>query len=346
MKQQKRTFADVQKIYNIKSFEDGAAKAKSFTDAGGVILARNLEHISSEVFTQEYPDLTFLQQGITINNEGGYAAAITKLKLGVQGAFKQSGSNTNTTGKITLTGESDTINVISREAESDWSESELKEAELQNINLPSRFIDGHNEVYNREIDEIGYLGVGAHRGLLNTNWATTSNSSAANSMSGLELYDAISTLLLEQWASVRNTASFKANRVVMPDSVYNLAMSKLMTSDLDFETEVPEGDDDPIVTTLKAQILANTETVMAALIKNFPGVIFSSTDKAEGDGDSVQSATVAFSTNRAGMQFRLPVALKLSSVHQIGHKYYFESMYRVAGLDVIESNAARLMKGL
>lgn len=343
----KKKFEDLQKIYNIKSFEDAATKAKNFRDAGGVILARNLEHLSTEVFTQEYPDLTFMQLGVTVNNEGGFAAAITKIKTATEGSFRQSGSNTNTTGKITLSAESDTIRVIAREAESDWSESELREAELQNINLPSRFIDGHNEVYNRELDEVGYLGAGNHKGLLNTDWTTTSNSSAASSMTGLELYDAIATLIREQWAAVRNTASFKANAVVMPDTVYNLALSKLMTSDFDFESETPQaGELDPITTAVTAQILASTETVMASLIKNFPGVVFTSTDKAEGDGDSIQSATVAFSTNRRGMQFRLPVPLELSAVSQFGHKYYMESMYRVAGLDVIESNAARLMKGL
>ena len=85
---------------------------------------------------------------------------------------------------------------------------------------------------------------------------------------------------------------------------------------------------------------------MAALVENFPGVVFLSTDKAEAVSGGQSSATVAFSSNRSGMQFRLPVPLMISPVSQLGHKYYMESMYRVAGLDVIESNAARLMSGL
>lgn len=344
----KKTINDVKKVYNLKSFEDAAAQAKSFKDAGGVILARNLEHISSELFTQEYPDLTFMQSGVTVNNEGGFAASITKIKLAVQGAFKQSGSNTNTTGKITMGGESDTMRVIGREASSDWSEPELKEAELQNINLASRFVEGHAEVYNRELDEVGYLGAGSQKGLLNSAWNTTSAGGTAASMSGLELYDAIATLIREQWTSVRNTASFKADRVVMPDDVYNLCFSKMMTSDLEFTSDTPQASPlDPITTALTAQILASTDSVMAALIKNFPTITFLSTDKATKDDDTSRaSATVAFSTNRAGMQFRLPVPLALSPVAQVGFKYYVESYYRVAGLDVIETNAARLMTGL
>jgi len=339
----KKTINDVKKVYDLASFEDAAAQAKSFSDAGGVILARNLEHISSELFTQEYPDLTFMQSGITVNNEGGFAASITKIKLAVQGAFKQSGSNTNTTGKITLGGESDTIRVIGREASSDWSEPELKEAELQNINLASRFVEGHAEVYNRELDEVGYLGAGAHKGLLNSPWDTTSAGGTAASMSGLELYDALATLIREQWASVRNTTSFKADRLVMPDDVYNLCFSKLMTSDV----ELTSDGSDPAASAMTAHILASADSVMTALIKNFPTVSFVSTDKATKDDDTGRSsATVAFSTNRAGMQFRLPVPLALSPVAQVGFKYYMESYYRVAGLDVIETNAARLMTGL
>lgn len=342
----KKKMQHINKVFNLQSFTDAANKAKSFTDAGGIILARNLEHISPELFTQEYPDLTFMQSGITVNNEGGFAASITKIKLAVQGSFRQSGSNTNTTGKITMAGESDTIRVLAREAESDWSESELKEAELQNINLPSRFIQGHSEVFNRELDQIGYLGTGSNKGLLNTSWDTSSTGDEAKNLSGLQLYDAIATLINEQWVSVRNTSNFKADRVVMPDSVYNLCSSKMMTSDLSFTSDTSQSTPlEPIVTALTAQILASTKTVMAALIANFPTVTFLSTDKAEADGETA-SATVAFSTHRSGMQFRLPAPLMISPVNQFGHKYYVESMYRVAGLDVIESNAARLMTGL
>ena len=59
------------------------------------------------------------------------ADSIKKLKLAISGDFRESGTNTKTAGKITLTGEDDNIPVFSLEAESDWSEVELKKAELQ-----------------------------------------------------------------------------------------------------------------------------------------------------------------------------------------------------------------------
>jgi len=58
------------------------------------------------------------------------------------------------------------------------------------------------------------------------------------------------------------------------------------------------------------------------------------------------SVTVAFSSNRRALQFRLPVPLNISSVDQRGFKYYVESYFGVAGLDVIEDEAARILIGL
>ena len=324
------TKKDPFKLYNVKSFEDKAAFAKqNFTDAGGIILARNLEHLSAEIFTQEYPELTFLMQGITINNEGGYADSIKKLKLAISGDYRESGTNTSTTGKITLQGEDDSIPVFSLEAESDWSEVELKKAELQNINLPGRFLEAHAEVYNRKIDTIGYLGqvrtdgTFKTRGLLNyTGWDTDTSAVTAAAATGVELYQEIADLINRQWANVFNVPAYKATHVVMPNSVYNIAMSKFLNT-------------------------AGTElSVLRALQMNFPTITFGVTDKAEAGNAGVTSVTVALSQNRRGMQFRLPVPLEVSSIDQRGFKYYVESYFAIAGLDVIEDGAAATLTGL
>lgn len=316
------------KLYNVQSFEDKAAFAKKhFTDAGGIILARNLEHLSTEIFTQEYPELTFLMQGITVNNEGGYADSIKKLKLAISGEFRESGTNTNTTGKITLTGEDDSIPVFSLEAESDWSEIELKKAELQNVNLPGRFLEAHAEVYNRKIDTIGYLGqvrtdgTQKTRGLLNyTGWDTDVAAVTALAATGVELYQEIADLINRQWSNVFNVPAYKATHVVMPNSVYNITQSKFLNT-------------------------AGTEmSVLRALQMNFPTITFGVTDKAEDVGGT--SVTVALSQNRRGMQFRLPVPLNVSSIDQRGFKYYVESYFAIAGLDVIEDGAAATLTGL
>jgi len=318
----------VKSLYGVQSFDAATAYAKkNFKDAGGIILARNLEHVSAEIFTQEFAGLTFLNQGIAVNNEGGYATSIRKLKLRTEGGFRESGSNTNTTGKITLSGEDDSIPVFTMEGESDWSEIELKQAELENINLPSRFFEGHAELYNRKIDDLGFVGQvrtdGSQKtkGLLNYSGFTSSASVTTAILStGQELYDEIAELITAQWAGVLNVDSYKADRVVMPSSVYNTCSVKILNS-------------------------AGSEmSVLRALQSNFPTVTFGLTTKAESVG--AVSVTVAFSSNRRALQFRLPVPLNVSSVDQRGFKYYVESYFGVAGLDVIEDDAAQILKGL
>ena len=320
----------VKSLYGVASFDAATAYAKkNFKDAGGIILARNLEHVSADIFTQEFAGLTFLQQGIAVNNEGGYATSIRKLKLRTEGGFRESGSNTNTTGKITLSGEDDSIPVFTMEGESDWSEIELKQAELENINLPSRFFEGHAEMYNRKIDDLGFLGVrtnGSQKttGLLNYAGFASGGSGGitAASASGQELYDEIAELITDQWAGVLNVDTYKADRVVMPASVYNICSTKILNS------------------------AGSDMSVLRALQSNFPTVTFGLTTKAESVVAVGDSVTVAFSSNRRALQFRLPVPLNISSVDQRGFKYYVESYFGVAGLDVIEDGAAQILTGL
>jgi hypothetical protein len=327
MSNKKDPMKKVKSLFNLQSFADKAAHAKAtFKDAGGVILARNLEHVSSEIFTQEYPGLTFLQSGVVVNNEGGFSTSIKKLKLAIAGGFRESGTNTNTTGKITLTGEDDSIPTFTMEGESDWSEVELKQADLENINLASRYFEGHSELYNRKIDELGYLGQtrtdGSQKtlGLLNYPFTATAAADLAINLTGDALYQEIADLITDQWAEVFNVETFMADHIVMPDNVYNVCAKKIMNS-------------------------AGSEmSVLKALQSNFPEITFALTTKARDVAGS--SRTTAYSTDRRAMQMRIPVPLNISSVDQRGFKYYVESYFGVAGLDVIESTSARHLTGL
>jgi hypothetical protein len=85
-------------------------------------------------------------------------------------------------------------------------------------------------------------------------------------------------------------------------------------------------------------------SVLKALQSNFPTVTFGVTTKANSVGGN--SITIAFSSNRRAMQFRLPVPLNVSSVDQRGFKYYVESYFGVAGLDVIEDGSGQILTGL
>lgn len=316
----------VKNVYGVQSFADAAEQFRSFGDAG-VILANNLEHVSTEIFEQKFPGLTFLNGGIAINNEGGYADAITKLKTSVNGAFRLSGSNTNTKGKISVGGEADTIPVFTLEGESDWSKIEIEKAKLQNINLPSKYMSGHNELYQRQLDAIGYIGQTKEDGTAYTegllNWSGFTSGAAAGAITALtaqQMYDEFAELIIDQWNGVFNVPEYMADRVVMPDSVYNVISREMLNT------------------------AAGSDTVLMALKKNFSTVEFTSTTKARDVGGS--SSTVAYSTNRNSMQMRIPVPLNISSVDNRGHKYYMESYFAVAGLDVLEDSAGRILTGL
>jgi len=78
----------VKSLYGVQSFDAATAYAKkNFKDAGGIILARNLEHVSAEIFTQEFAGLTFLQQGIAVNNRGGMPLASANSNCALKAAF-------------------------------------------------------------------------------------------------------------------------------------------------------------------------------------------------------------------------------------------------------------------
>jgi hypothetical protein len=314
------------KIYNLKSFEDAHKKALRFKDSGGIVLARNLEHVSSEIFTQEYPDLTFLMSGIDVNSEGSGATSVRKLKLAIEGSFRENGVTSSAYGKISLSGEDESLPVFFKDAESSWTELELLQADRQQINLADRYLSAHNELYNREIDRLGYLGQvrsdGTQKttGLLNSAFTTASASGTAAALSGDALYNEIASVITDQWNSVLNVATYKADRVVMPAPVYNACFRKVLNS------------------------AGSAMTVMSALVANFPTVQFITTPLA--NSVSGTSRTVAFSTNRRAMQMRIPDPLRISNVWNLGSRYGFDSYFGIVGLDVIESGAGRILTGL
>lgn len=320
-------------LYNLDSFEDltKSHEAKGFKDsAGGIVLARNLEYIDPEIFEQEFPDVTFTQSGVLVNNSGGYAKAITKLKRGKQGGFTNVGDNASNKGKITVTGEDDTIPVIEREAFSEWTDTEVQQADLENINLVSDFIEAHNEEYNRDLDEIFYTGTknndGTQRseGLLNySGFTATAATGAIGTLTGEEQYDAIASLITRQRTAVSNVQSYSATHVVMPTRVYNTISETILNS------------------------AGSAQSVLSALKANFPDVTFMMTFRAEDGGTGGASATVAFSSNRKSMQMRVPHQLEVGEIIKTGSfKFHVDSKYRIAGLDIAENGAGEILTGL
>ena len=55
--------------------------AKNFKDASGILLAQHLTKVDPKIFARLYPDNVFLNSGLTIDNTGGLADTIKKIKF-------------------------------------------------------------------------------------------------------------------------------------------------------------------------------------------------------------------------------------------------------------------------
>jgi hypothetical protein len=312
-------------LYNLDSFQKflDSGKMPGFADSyAGTVLARNLTAVDPRVFEKKYPELSFVNSGIEANNTGGYAQRIQSLRLLEQGAFKTAGDASGNKGKISLTAEDSFLKVIEREAESDWTDTKVKQAELQGINLVSDYISSHNKIYLREVDEIGYVGIDSKTGLLNhAGFTSSAASDTVENLSAQGMYDEIAGLITDQHNGVYNTMEYMANRVDMPVTVYNKYASTMLNT-------------------------ANgSSTVLKALQDNYPGVTFNATFRAESVGES--SVTAAYCNNSEAMVMRIPEALTIGEIVKRGSfDFHVDSKYRIAGLDVLENTAGRLLTGL
>lgn len=322
----------IKTAYNLDSFERfvDSASQPGFQDAySGTVLARNLTAIDPRVFEKKYPDLAFVNSGIESDNSGGYARRIQSLRLQALGGFTTSGDASGNKGKISLAGEDNFLKVVERESHSVWSDSEIKEADLQGINLPQRYVQNHNMIYMREVDQVGLVGIsdGPDTGLLNSgDFTSTSAGNTVENLTAQEMYDEIATLIQDQRNGVNNTPEYSANRVIMPTRVMNKYQATILNT------------------------AAGSATVLKALQDNYPDIQFLASFRADttGNGGNLgTSATVAYSNNAESMVMRLPVPLTIGEIIKIGSfDYKVDSKYRIGGLDVLEATSAQILTGL
>jgi len=310
-------------IYNIESFKRFTDSGKAFKDSAmGAVLERNLTAINPKILEKKYAELSFLNSGVKADNTGGYARKIQSLRVEDYGDFADSSDIGSGKGRISLSAEDTFISVFPKQAHSIWTDDEIKEAQMGNINLPQRYIMTHKKAYSQKIDEIGYLGHNGQEGLLNTSlFTTTSASDSIDNLSGEDMYEEIATLITEQLNDVNNTPEYSADTVVMPIYV----MNKLQG------------------TIYKAE--AGSATVLKALKDNFPFVKFVTTFRAK-DVDGT-SKVVAYSTSEDAMVMRIPQKLTIGQiVKQASFEYRVDSKFRIAGLDILEKSSGRVLTGL
>lgn len=314
-------------LYNLESFEafcDSASRQRGFTDAyAGTVLARNLTAIDPRIFEKKFPELALINSGIEADNSGGYARRIQSLRLQDVGGFTTSGDSADNKGKISLAGEDSFLKVVERESHSKWTNSEIREAELQNINLPQRYIQAHNSIYMREIDTIGLTGGIGNEGLLNYSGFDSDTSAAIGTLTPEQMYSAIGDAITTQRNAVNNTPEYRGNRVVTSVAVLNKLQATILNT------------------------AGGSMSVLAALRANFPDVEFISSFRANDAGAGGTSTTVVYSNNSEVMKMRIPQPLTIGEIIKLGSfDYQVDSKYRIAGLDVLEDTGGFILTGL
>ena len=321
----------VNQLYDMaamKAMKDSHKKA-GFTDSpAGLLLARSLTAIDPNILKMQFPDLVLVNEsGITVDNTGGYAAQIQTLRVTNKGGFKRVGNKGDNKGKITLDAEDNMIKVAAFEATSDWTETQLKQASLENRNLVSEYVSAHNETYLEEVDQYGLVGEGSQKGLLNNAaYDTEAGTEITTSTAAQSDYDQISDLITKQHNSVNNTKAYKADTVMMPTRVLNILSRKILNT------------------------AAGSSNVLKALRDNYPDVKFLGTSKADTvarGGLLSASATVAYSSNPQSIKLRIPQRLVIGQiVKKSSFRFEVESMYRVAGVDILEGSSGEIATGL
>jgi hypothetical protein len=306
------------KVESLTHMKDSFQRADFKDSAAGIVLGVSLIAVDPEIFKKQFPKLTFVNSGITVNNYGGFARYVESLRLTPQGGFVDADDLSSAKGKISLKGENDLIKVYRKQAFSEWTDTEIQEANLQNINLVSNFVETHNELYLQMVDSIGYIGQNTNTGLLNNTYFGTGVASGYYyNMTPLELYNTVAEdTIVKQWNLVKNIVAYKANIVTMPIEMLNY---------------------------LSTQILNTTHgsaTVLRALQDNFAGVKFTDTVYAT-------TSMVAWSTNRQSMQMRITEPLTVGEIIKTGSfTYKMDSKFSIAGLDILQKDAGYILTGV
>lgn len=287
----------------------------------GIVLERDLVQVDPRVLERRSPELAFMNSGIQADNTGGYAQQIQTKRIQELGDFTKSSDISQPKGKISIAAEQGTLNVSEYEAGSDWTDTDVRQAAMGNINLMDSLLSAANKVYMRKIDTAGLIGLDGNEGLLNNSLFTSEASSVdSTSATGEQMYGEVAELITDQWNGAVNIPEFMADRVILPISVMNRLNSTLLKSE------------------------SGSKTVLAAIQENFRTVTFLSSHRAE--SVSATRVMVAFSSNSEGLIFRLPLPLQIGEVVKLGSfNFHVDYKFRLGGLDVLEPAACRLMTG-
>lgn len=133
------------------------------------------------------------------------------------------------------------------------------------------------------------------------------------------MFDEVATLVQDQRTAVLNDEMFSADKVAVHPDTYNILSKTFVNT-------------------------AGSLTTVREALERTLNISFVITSKADISG---VKRIVAYSSQRQAMQMRIPVALKMSNQYQIGgFRYGIESMFAIAGVDIIESLSGKILTGV
>jgi len=301
-------------IYDYNSIILASTAIAVMDGQNGAFARESLISVSSKIHKFIPNDVTVFDLGISVDNTGGYANAIKSLRSNIEGDFRKNGTSSDTAGKISISGDSNLIEVDGYDAESDYTVAEQNQAVLENRNLHGELLKGHQTKYLRGIDESVFLTL-----IDNTNGFTRETSpTLVSAMTNEELSNTFHNLVIKQRNEV--STAYECNVIAVPKAL------KLRCDSSDYKA-------------------IGEKTISQKLMDAF-GVKLVASQHLKGEGAGGTDAICAFNNSDESMVIRIPKKLGISPLDRRGNRFYFEGSYRFAGLDILELGSGYVVEGL
>jgi hypothetical protein len=283
------------------------------TNGNGAISPETLRKLATDILDFVPSDVTFGDIGLRVDTTGGWANWIISLRRNVRGDFKKTGDTADTKGVITVGGESTSIQVFGYEAKSSFDITNLEQARIEGRNILNELHQAHTIKYFEKVDELVY------KGLFDSDLERDDSAKTWDTMDDNEKLTAIYNLLKAQRAG--KSRKFWADTLIVDDGMFQ------DISTTDYST-LKEG------------------TIAEKISKTF-GVNIVSSWRLIGYGTGTDKRVIgAVSSADWAIRNRIPIRLKISPTHKEGFDTSFKGIFRVAGADILDLGAGRILDKL
>lgn len=331
----------VQKL--IKSFNDcgiDALKKGNIIDTntitqGGMYLEQQLRTVLPKILSQVIPNLSLLDI-VSVDNSGGLGQTLIQRAESFNGEFKEVNEIASDKGLITVNRTGKELQVKEYEAESNYSDTDIRRSIMFNENLDTSLTRGNDKIYKQQLDSIGYVGlVDSKKNIVNpgisgldavvdpTNILTSATTFALSD--GLEIYNEIETLYNQMFGLAGGSNELIPNVIIVPAKQY----SRLTTG-------LPVG---------TAPQLAVSVTVKNLIETNL-GIKVYSSNRLIGKGVGATDRLIMLNNSVDNLSFQLPEPLHFAPITIKGFNYTIDSKFRVAGISFNRREAVGYLDGI